>query len=560
MPKISRRCFIATSAAPISAMATARSPVSSGAQAAGSSSNLKAALERAIDSRFAAYKQGVQPGVHVSIVKDDQLVVSKNFGMSVVEGATPWTDHTVAAVASLTKQFTAALLLRLAEKNIIGLDEEISPYLSDYPPFEGFTFRNCMAGTTGAPDDEGLAWFSGRHHRTPTSLDWQAELIANAPRLRATPGDDFVYNNAGPRLALRAAETAAGASAEKLFDDYLFTPLDMEDTRLVRRGSFAAPGRSLTYYLDSSGSFRHHTPYMELSADGGAMSTPADLRRWIRFLLSQEGQRIATELSAPAVLSDGRESPYGLGSFRGTVKGSRWFGHSGGGAGESMALVVPDEALGVTILGNRSDIRPRLHSLEIADIALSVIGRSGPRPLQVQQAGEPRLYVDSETGMALSVAELPHGRVVSCCGRTAYLRESGGRWQAVEGSMSVRLEELSSSELRVRLFGRTIRATLTKKTTLSTDSATALAGSYFSPDIGARLDIVKTERGATALVAGGPDHNWRVPLSACGIDDVFLSPEFSMKARNAGKNGKITSLVLHGRAVVGLHYRRSTDL
>ena len=224
------------------------------------------------------YFQGV-----VLVAEHGQVVYSKGFGEANRQLHTPNTPQTRFGIASITKQFTAALVLQEVTKNRIRLDGAIADYLPWYRKDTGMriTVDQLLHHTSGLPADYDDPEFcdtpEARHHFAPQEF---AEKFCQ-PNLVSEPGAKWAYSNCGYVLLGLILERVTGKHFEELLNERLLVPLGMRDTGLDHN-DLASHGGA-TGYTRHAGA--RYTPGPRLDREhifsAGAMySSAEDLLRW----------------------------------------------------------------------------------------------------------------------------------------------------------------------------------------------------------------------------------------------------------------------------------------
>ena len=138
------------------------------------------------------------------------------------DGYGKFTINTPTEIASITKLFTGILFAQFVDQNIIGIDDPVGKYLPDFP-LEGpqaLTLRHCFTHTSGL---DGHALYGGVHN------PWlENTLILTLQDQRV--GTKYNYNGMGYNLAGKVMEVVSGKSIFRLFHEYLYEPLGMENT------------------------------------------------------------------------------------------------------------------------------------------------------------------------------------------------------------------------------------------------------------------------------------------------------------------------------------------
>jgi CubicO group peptidase (beta-lactamase class C family) len=372
-------------------------------------------LARAVDSAFAATKGAALPGAAVVVIRDGEVVVSRAQGLSDVEASEPITTRTRFRLASVSKSFTALLVLQLVEAGRLGLDDPVSKFVPGFPGGDGVRIRHVLSHTAGLPDFVSL------------------EDAQRLP-LDCAPGERLNYSNVGYALLARVVEKASGRSYEEQLHATILDPLGMMDTG-VDRGEPAGSRWARGYLFAPDGGVRpaEYSPMKgETVAAGGLHSTAEDMRIWLQALLGGRIVRPSTlrEATTPTRLAGGRAGAYGFGFMTIPFRGLAEFGHGGDISGfNSWFSVYPSERLAIVVLSN-AGMRPAGPLPTAADIAHSVVAaaagqRLGPEwpavqdvPLSVlaRYAGRYRLVAPPPVlevmGATLDV-KLEDGRVLA---------------------------------------------------------------------------------------------------------------------------------------------------
>jgi CubicO group peptidase (beta-lactamase class C family) len=222
---------------------------------------------------------------------------------------------TVYDIGSLTKQFTAAAIVKLEMRHQLDVHDPISRWIGPVPPDKAaITVQQLLTHTSGLVDALGDDY----ERLTRRRLVRQAM----ASPLRTTPGTAYHYSNLGYSLLALIVESASGTTYERFLARELFRPAGMRQTGYVlphwRRSDVAveydargvAQGRPFDHPWAATG------PWWNLRGNGGLLSTAADLARWQRALLDHRvlDRRAQRELFRPRVPEEpGGETWYGYG-------------------------------------------------------------------------------------------------------------------------------------------------------------------------------------------------------------------------------------------------------
>lgn len=295
------------------------------------------------------------PGVAVAVMEDGHMVLARAWGVSNLETGTPLDTSAVFELASVTKQFTAAAILLLAQEGKVGLEDPVSKYLDRTPDsWSKMTVRMLLNHTSGLPID-GLPDYEGSPLLLITTRQ-AFEFIARQPLMYPT-GEGAFYSDAAYFLAGMVIERASGQSyrafMQRIFDQAGMTSTSILDKRRVLKG------RVSTYELREGQLVNWRRDWdHELPSFFGVFSTLNDMARWDLVLRRATLLTPASldEMWTPARLGNGQparvfDQLYGLGWNLGDVAGHRTVGH--GGASGTYFLRFADRPISVVVLTNR---------------------------------------------------------------------------------------------------------------------------------------------------------------------------------------------------------------
>ena len=215
----------------------------------------------------------------IIVARDGKVALSKGYGLADREQKIAFTPETVSSIGSITKQFTAAAILKLEMVGKLKVTDPIAMYLPGVPPDKaGITIHQLLTHTAGLRGD-----FGGRDS-DPISRDDLVKLVLAAP-LKYKPGEQYEYSNEGYSLAGAIVERVSGQTYESFLSTNFFKPAGMTSTGYVL--AKWAPGRLARGYLEGEnwGSITEkgwgpEGPGWYLKANGGIHSTIHDMYRW----------------------------------------------------------------------------------------------------------------------------------------------------------------------------------------------------------------------------------------------------------------------------------------
>ena len=181
--------------------------------------SLLASAARAVPPSFQddaeAYLAGAHPadapGAAVIVVEDGNVVFQQARGLADIDDGTPLTPDTVFRLGSITKQFTAAAIMKLVEEGQISLDDPVSKFLPDYPaPGADATVRQLLNHTSGIQSYTGIpGWMVEENTARPYTTDELIAVFRDEPQ-QSPPGQAWAYNNSGYVLLGATLERVAG--------------------------------------------------------------------------------------------------------------------------------------------------------------------------------------------------------------------------------------------------------------------------------------------------------------------------------------------------------------
>lgn len=338
----------------------------------------------AIDALAASYvKAGKSPGLAVGVMQAGEVVLAKGYGLANLQDSAPVTPNTVFRISSMTKQFTAAGILLLAERGGLRTDDLLVKFLPDFPRASEISVKELLTHTAGLSTYDGkpeFRTFAVAPHNISQLVDW----VRRDPFV-VDPGTAGNYSNSGYLLLAAIVEKVSGQSfpafmQRNIFDKLALTRTSIEDPKAVIADSAAG------YMPRESGGYNSPLP---LDGNGGGgtscLSNVTDLLHWHDALFNGKLLKPASfaEMTKPARLNNGETavtttimagSHYGYGLILADYKGHAKIGHTGTGGGfHSIIMTYPANHFTIVILSNRNGRpAPIAGELEqaIADIML----------------------------------------------------------------------------------------------------------------------------------------------------------------------------------------------
>ncbi len=309
------------------------------------------------------------PAVQIAVSKRGRVIYAEAFGVVDKQNATGATPRSVLQIASVTKQFTAAAILRLAERGALSLDDPIDKYV---PEFNSrgvtITLRHLLTHTSGLSRDWYAKTPSGLAPPGPVTREQTIASLNNKP-FDFLPGKKWSYSDAGYQLLGYAIESITGMSYAEYIRTEIVLPLGLVDTGVC--GTYnpsPLPGYGLL-----GGTWKPMPPphWSVMLSNGALCSTASDLARWSHLLANGSVLLPASyeAMTTPARLDDGTvvSSGYALGVAVATMLGRPAVWHSGAIDGfQSYLVYFPEEELAVAVIINAFPVGPGVNPQSIA--------------------------------------------------------------------------------------------------------------------------------------------------------------------------------------------------
>lgn len=318
--------------------------------------------------------EGRIAGLAVAVVRGSDTLLFKSYGKGDLEWNVPMVVDAVFEIGSVTKQFTAAAILKLRDEGRLDLDADLTEYLPDFPT-QGHRIpvRRLLDHTSGIKGATEIPAFRViRSQELPR--DSLVTLIAAEP-FDFAPGEALIYNNSAYILLGYIIEEVSGMSYEDYVERALFSELGMTRSSYCSNTE-VVPRRAHGYQLTNDGLVRReHVSHVWPYSAGSLCSTVGDLVTWLQAL---HGGRVLPEASyqdmiTPVPLDDGTPVRYAMGLARTPDSRGRPAIHHGGGISgfRSDTRYYPDEDLLVVILVNTTgNLNPAALATELVDVLL----------------------------------------------------------------------------------------------------------------------------------------------------------------------------------------------
>ena len=289
-------------------------------------------------------------------------------GVADIKSKAAITPETVFDIGSVTKQFTAAAILILADAGRLRLEDPLSNYMRSFPAWsEKTTLAHLMHHTSGIPAYESLLQDQGYELTDRTTQRQAVKVLSSVQRLEFVPGSDWAYQNSNYLLLGEVVRIVSGEALPRYLHTKIFDPLGLD---MVVDPAGAVPKKAVSYQGQAP-NFSVADYRWEQVGDGGIQATPTELVRWADNYRSGKvgGPNWKRAVSAHAVEvppgPSGEQVRYGAGMVE---FGDGAIGHQGGWEGFVTDFwVSPDRSTSIAVSCNKAfdprDMRESLTSI-----------------------------------------------------------------------------------------------------------------------------------------------------------------------------------------------------
>ncbi|WP_138990529.1 serine hydrolase [Larkinella sp. C7] len=242
-----------------------------------------------IEELMRQYAENRQFNGTVLVAENGKVIVKKGYGMANMEWNIPNTPDTKFRLGSVTKQFTAFLIMQLVDQGKLKVSEKITTYLPDYPKATGdkITVHHLLTHTSGIPNYTNFPRFFETMSRDPYAPEAFVKKFSDLP-LDFEPGSKFSYSNSGYFLLGVLIEKVTGKPYATVLQEGILNPAKLKDTGYDLPGPIL-PKRAAAY--EKRGGGYVNAPYLDMTipyAAGSLYSTVEDLYRWDQLLYTDQ--------------------------------------------------------------------------------------------------------------------------------------------------------------------------------------------------------------------------------------------------------------------------------
>jgi len=327
---------------------------------------------------------------NVLIAEKGNILFQKSFGFSDYDNQIPLNDSSLFELASIGKQFTAMGILMLENNELLSLDDSLRKFFPELPYYK-IKIHHLLTHTSGLPDYGELLDYKWNHKEIAFNKDMISMLAKEKPATYFKPGEKWEYCNTGYALLASIIEKVTGLTFKDFMQKNIFTPLQMEHTRVYntrRSGEILANyaygyvySDSLERYIlpDSLPDYNYVSFLDGIQGDGVINSTTSDLFKWDRFLNEKNlgFDTLVRKLMHPHVLCDSARIAsyeryngtsklhYGYGVFIGKNEFGDFIYHGGQWPGYKTEIFhyINDDIAIIVLSNNESNATPTRYAL-----------------------------------------------------------------------------------------------------------------------------------------------------------------------------------------------------
>ena len=315
-----------------------------------------------LDQLLSPYAGDTTPGAIIAVIRGGEVVHHQAVGMANLTFDIPFDRQTVSNIGSVSKQFTALAVTKLAADGLLSLDDDVREHFPEIPDLgHVVTVRQILNHTSGYREFLNLLFMSGVRldNGDFISRDEVLRILERQPALQDEPGSRYNYNNTAYSLAALLVERITDTPFQVWVNENVFTPLGMTQSRIRSHTGEIIPSAAEGYIYSDEAPYRIG---VDLGGGGGATMGPGgvyttvdDLARWIGNFKSGQvgGSDVIAEMMTPQIEMPGTDRYYGLGLVVDKQRGLSRVWHGGADtAHRAELLYFPEIDAGVVAMSN----------------------------------------------------------------------------------------------------------------------------------------------------------------------------------------------------------------
>lgn len=334
-------------------------------------------LAKRVDKVFEKWDKPDSPGCALGVYKDGRIIYKRGYGMANLNDDIPITPATVFHVASMSKQFTAASILLLAQQGKLSLEDDVHKYVPELPGFRArITLAHLLHHTSGLRDQWSLLELAGwRYSQDLITDDDVMSVLVHQKSLNFKPGEKYMYSNTGFTLLAIIVKRVSGMSLREFTTRNIFEPLGMKHTHFRDDHEEIIKHDALGYEQDGKDKpFRMDLTNFDTAGATSLHTTVEDLQLWDENFYHPRvgGPALIRQMLERGKLNSGEQQNYASGLVISKYKGLPIVDHAGADAGYRSDMTrFPDQHFSVTVLCNVAEANPSALVHQVADIVLA---------------------------------------------------------------------------------------------------------------------------------------------------------------------------------------------
>lgn len=301
-----------------------------------------------LDTLMTAYNKAGKFNGSVLVARKGEILLNKGYGFRNVQENALNTANTIYQIGSVTKQFTATIVLKLQEEKKLGVQDKLNKYYPDFPNADSITVHNLLTHTSGVWNYTTDAAFMNQRVTQHVSKEEMMNMFKK-PQLRFTPGTKFEYSNSGYSILGYLISDVTKISWEQNMRKYILNPLRMDHSGFDFTNLRAAD-KATGYF-----SLAEPAPIVDSTVSysaGSLFSTTGDLYKWYNGM--KQNKVISAGSRAAGITPMLNNYAYGIGVDK--YLGKQTLGHTGGIHGfNSYMTSMPEEDICIILLCNVSN-------------------------------------------------------------------------------------------------------------------------------------------------------------------------------------------------------------
>ncbi|MBK8552529.1 MAG: beta-lactamase family protein [Ignavibacteria bacterium] len=295
------------------------------------------------------------------VVSDSKIIYRKMAGSSDLERLVPVRDNTIFNIGSLSKQFTAFLILLLEEENKLSIEDDVSKYLPEYQIFKtnGIKIKHLLYHTSGLREQITMLQLCGWKDDDVYSAADEKYLLSRQGDVNFTPGTMMQYSNTNYFALGLIIEKVTGKKFSDYCDEQIFIPLDMKTAQVADDHSQLILNKAEAYNTIKEDEVRKYSPSDDDYGHSSIYCSADDLKKWADNFSEK---KIGSDVLYQKFFSKGSYDngkpilSYGYGWFHDSYKGIPDIWHDGARLGfRSGLLYFPEKNVYIITLSNARD-------------------------------------------------------------------------------------------------------------------------------------------------------------------------------------------------------------